>query len=276
MTCLPALPVILLVIPLPLPPNKCPRQGEHPKVLNSSWSSSPPSVNFSNNSGALKSYWVSEHSTGILSAAHSVSLAFLKELISTWTSQDLPASFEPENSSWECHQKPAIKSSPTFGNSFLLCPLQAQEPDCWGDQNSPGPTSPFAQGAHWGHHTHLGTSCCPPAPARHCHHNFRAQGQHCPHSRGLAELSGHSALQESPVGDCRPRPGARGCPAVGVGGVWGSVLPVSPLSTAVRATDRNRRLINWLITPANYIEQIGKINIWCRSLQRLYGSIFHR
>lgn len=33
-------------------------------------------------------------------------------------------------------------------------------------------------------------------------------------------------------------------------------------------TDRNHRLINWLITPANYIEQIGKINIWCRSLFR--------
>lgn len=37
---------------------------------------------------------------------------------------------------------------------------------------------------------------------------------------------------------------------------------------AVCRTDRNRRLINWLITPANYIEQIGKINIWCRSLFR--------
>lgn len=88
-TCLPALPVIPLVIPLPLSPNKCPRQGEHPRVLNSSWSSSPPSVNFGNSSGALKSYWVSEHRAGILSAAHSASLAFLKELISTWTSQDL-------------------------------------------------------------------------------------------------------------------------------------------------------------------------------------------
>lgn len=45
---------------------------------------------------------------------------------------------------------------------------------------------------------------------------------------------------------------------------------------AVCGTDRNHRSINWLITPANYIEQIDKINIWCRSLERLYGSIFHR
>lgn len=266
-TCLPALPVISTVIPLPLPPNKCSREWEHPRVLvslcnmiqtpRSLWNPGPPlELN-------LKSHWVPEYRAGILPAAHSAEVPrsgiskHLKNFRSTWTSPDLPASLRPAKSGQESHQKPAIKSSPTLGSSFFAVSslgagktrhhleLRAAE----GASRALGP--PPAHLHYWEPGDPLGpphpsprSILLPPSPtARQASTVVLAlQGtgparSSCERFTDALVLSRHFGLQEAPVapdlGGSRPRRGSGRAPAMGRWEAFvGSLLTVSPHGTA--------------------------------------------
>lgn len=171
-TCI-ILAVLPMVIPLPLSPNKGPRQWEHPKELNPSWNmiQLPTLCEFQQQFKSFKkllSPWAEGwdfvccplSKSGISKRTYFY-LNFTQLTCILWTSK-VELGMPP---------KACIKNPPTSGNSFLLCPLQAEAKwdVAWsmtaeGTSTSLAPPVHLPRGLTGATTPHLGASSCSPAP----------------------------------------------------------------------------------------------------------------